>query len=89
MSLVGLGKILNENIDITSVKPDDKLEHPASSNIFLNPNAPEFVPGGSEKQSQAEQHTSENNVKNIVHSSEHEVEQLRPPKLLPNTRKLT
>ena len=89
MSLVGLGKILNENIDVTSVKANDKLEHPTSSNISLNPNAPEFVPGGSEIQSQAEQNTSENNVKNIVHSSEHEVEPLRPPKLLPNTRKLT
>ena len=89
MSLVGLGQILNKNIDITSLKPDDKVEHPTCSNISLNPNAPEFVPGGLEIQSQAEQNTSDNNQKNSVNSSEHEVESLRPPKLLPHTRKLT
>jgi len=86
MSLVGLGQILNKNIDITSLKPDDKVEHPTCSNISLNPNAPEFVPGGSEIQSQAEQNTSDNNQKNSVNSSEHEVESLRPPKLLPHTQ---
>ena len=89
MSLVGLGQILNKNLDITSVRPDDKVEHPTSSNISLNPKAPEFVPGRSEIRSHAEQNTSENNVKNVKHSNEHEVEPLRPPKLLPHTRKLT